>query len=156
MLDYMFPFWASLCSLATAQILKPVFYYLIRREWYPLLALTSGGFPSSHTAMVSALSISVGLQDSFNSTAFVITLVLTLIVAYDAANVRYYAGQNIQITQQLIKDLKVLSEIKLDDPIYLTRVKDVLGHKWTEVIGGCLLGASLSFGLYSFLLWIAV
>jgi len=156
MLDHMFPFWASLCCLIVAQILKPVFYYLVRREWYPLLALTSGGFPSSHTAMVSALSISIGLQDSFQSTAFVITLVLSLIVAYDAANVRYYAGQNIQITQQLIKDLQELAEVKLDDPIYFTKVKDVLGHKWTEVIGGCILGISLSIGLYSFLFWIGV
>ena len=156
MLNHMFPFWTSLLAMIAAQGLKPVFYYLYRREWYPLLSITSGGFPSSHTAMVSALSLSVGLKEGFESTAFIITVVLSLIVAYDAANVRYYAGQNIQITQQLIKDLQVIVELDLSDPIYFTKVKDVLGHKWIEVIGGYTLGAIITIGSYYLLIWIGV
>ena len=59
---------------------------------------------------------------------------------YDAANVRYYAGRNIQITQQLIRDIQTLTTVKLDDPIYLLKVKEVLGHQWFEVFCGVVLG----------------
>ena len=96
--------------------------------------------PSSHTAGVAALCVSVGLQESFNSTVFAVTLALGLIVAYDAANVRYYAGKNIKLTKQIIKDLREENEIILDEPIYEEPIKEVLGHKWSEVIGGAILG----------------
>ena len=104
----------------------------------------SGGFPSSHSALVTALALSVGLQEQFRSAIFAVTLSLAVVVMYDAANVRYYSGQNIRITQQLLRDLKSETDIELDDPIYDTKVKEVLGHKWREVIGGMLLGSVIA------------
>jgi acid phosphatase family membrane protein YuiD len=73
-----------------------------------------------------------------------VVLIFSLIVLYDAANVRYYAGRNIQLTQQLVKDIQTLSTIKLDDPIYLMKIKEVLGHQWFEVIGGVVLGLTVA------------
>ena len=106
MLDNMFPFWAAIISWAMAQALKPVIYYAFHKEWLPGLILASGGLPSSHTATVASLTLAVGLREGFSSTLFAVSLAFSLIVAYDAANVRYYAGQNVQITQQLIQDLR--------------------------------------------------
>lgn len=51
------------------------------------------------------------------------------------ANVRYYAGQNIKITKQLIQDIEVLTQTTLENPIYRQKIKEVLGHKWVEVVG---------------------
>ena len=149
-LDLMFPFWTSMAALVLAQALKPVFHFLFHHKWVPSLCFSSGAFPSSHSAMVSALTLSVGYQERFTSTLFVVTLVFAIIVIYDAANVRYYAGQNIQITKQLIKDLQVMTEFQLDDPIYFSKVKDVLGHKWTEVIGGIALGLIIAYVMFQF------
>jgi len=148
MLNHLYPLSCSFIALIVAQALKPFFYYAVKRECVNLLCFSSGGFPSSHTAMVTALALSVGLTEGFDSTLFVITLVLSLVVGYDAANVRYYAGQNIQITQKLIKDLQYLAGLKLDDPIYFTKVKEVLGHKWREVFGGCILGIATAYIIY--------
>ena len=101
--------------------------------------------------MVSALALSVGIRESFNSTIFAVTMALACIVVYDAANVRYYSGQNIKITQQLIKDIQKQTDVKFEDPIYHTRVKQVLGHRWIECIGGILIGLiiALLFNLIS-------
>jgi acid phosphatase family membrane protein YuiD len=148
MLGFMYPFWAAIIANLIAQTLKPLFYYLRTKQWKPSLLFESGGFPSSHTSTVTALTLAVGIQEQFSSTIFAVTLTFGLIVAYDAANVRYYAGQNIRITQQLIKDIQALTKTKLDDPIYLLKIKEVLGHKWTEVIGGFSLGIVVAMVLF--------
>ncbi len=148
MLGKMYPFWAAILANIVAQLLKPIFHYLRTRQWRPHLIIESGGFPSSHTSTVTALTLSVGIVENFNSTIFAVTLMFGMIVAYDAANVRYYAGQNIRITQQLIKDIQTLTQTKLDDPIYLLKIKEVLGHKWTEVLGGILVGLLIGGLLY--------
>ncbi len=137
----LFPLCAAISANLTAQIVKPFFYYRIHREWNFDIIFDSGGFPSSHTSMVTALTIAVGVVEGVSSTLFAVTLIFSLIVCYDAANVRYYAGQNIQITQQLIKDIQDLTQTKLDDPIYLTKIKNILGHKWIEIFGGLVWGA---------------
>ena len=136
----MYPFWAGVISAVLAQALKPFFNYIKTHEWNWSLLKDSGGFPSSHSAMVSALALAVGIQERFSSTIFAVTLTVAVIVVYDAANVRYYSGQNIKITQQLVKDIHEKLDVDLDSPIYQTKVKNVLGHKWIEVIGGIILG----------------
>ncbi len=148
MLGNMYPFWAALSANLIAQLLKPTLLYYHSRVWKPHLAVESGGLPSSHTSTVTALAVAVGIQDKFSSTSFAIALIMALIVCYDAANVRYYAGQNIQITQQLIKDIQILTQTKLDDPIYMLKVKEVLGHKWIEVVGGVAVGLVVGTLMY--------
>lgn len=148
MLGNLYPFWAAITANLIAQLIKPVFRYFGTGKWEFKLLVDSGGFPSSHTSTVTALSLAVGIQEKFSSTLFAVVLMFSLIVMYDAANVRYYAGRNIQITQQLIRDIQTLTTIKLDDPVYLLKVKEVLGHQWFEVFGGAVLGllvASLMF-----------
>ena len=144
MIKSMYPFWSAILSAVLAQVLKPVIYYIKDRRWNLHLLIDSGGMPSSHTALVSALALSVGLQERFSSTIFAVTLVLAVIVIYDAANVRYYSGQNIKVTQQLVKDVQENLGTEFDDPIYQTKLKDVLGHKWMEVIGWLVLGALIA------------
>ena len=79
-------------------------------------------------------------MEQFRSSIFAVTLALAVIVIYDAANVRYYSGQNIKVTQKLVHDLQELYPDLLDDPLYDTKLKPVLGHRWFEVFGGILLG----------------
>ena len=144
MIKSMYPFWSGMLAAVLAQLLKPIIYYLRTRKWNLWLIKDSGGMPSSHTAMVTALALSVGLQERFSSTIFAVTLALAVIVIYDAANVRYYSGQNIKVTQQLVKDVQEELNTEFTDPIYKIKLKDVLGHKWLEVIAGGILGAFIA------------
>lgn len=151
MLKQMYPFYAAFTANIIAQVLKPLIYYWQHKSWKWHLLLDSGNLPSSHTAMVSALLLAVGIVENFSSTIFAVTLVFFLVVTYDAANVRFYAGRNIQITQQLIKDIETITQKNLENPVYLLKVKEVLGHKWIEVISGMLLGFSTSLLFYFFI-----
>ena len=144
MIRNMYPFWSAITAAVIAQLLKPLLVYLRTGRWDWRLAKAAGGFPSSHSALVSALALSVGLHDKFSSTIFAVTAALAVIVIYDAANVRYYSGQNIKVTQQLVKDLKENEPQEFTDPIYDIKLKDVLGHKWHEVLGGIVLGCLIA------------
>lgn len=77
---------------------------------------------------------------SFDSAIFAVTTIFSFIVMYDACHVRYYSGKNIELTQQLVKDLREMTGLRFDDPIYQEKLKNVLGHKFVEVIGGFVVG----------------
>lgn len=136
------PLLIALFALATAQMLKPILYYIVYKEWNFKIITASGGLPSSHSALVSSLATSIGLIEGFSSSMFSITMVFAIVVMYDAANVRYYAGKNIELTRCLIDDLQKMDLYinKFTDPIYDEKIKDILGHNWIEVYSGAVLG----------------
>ena len=151
MIDFfenMYAFWAFVIAIVTAQIIKPFFLLLFRKKLDIKHMVESGGFPSSHTAGAFALSFAIGYREGFTGNLFAISLALAIIISYDAANVRYYAGRNIELTQQLIKDFQELTQTNLSDPIYALKIKRVLGHKWIEVFGGIIHGIFISSLLY--------
>ena len=135
-----FPLICALVSNIVAQVAKTFVYYYRTGEWDLHWVLASGGFPSSHTSTVTALSLAIGIQEGFDSTIFAVTAIFSFIVMYDACHVRYYSGKNIELTQHLIKDLKEMAGLNLDSPIYQEKLKTILGHKGIEVIGGFIVG----------------
>ena len=146
--ENMYAFWSFIIAVITAQLAKPLYLVLLKKKIDFSLAIESGGFPSSHTAGAFALCFSIGYREGFTGTLFAISLALAVIISYDAANVRYYAGRNIELTQQLIKDVQDLTQTKLSDPIYASKIKNVLGHKWIEVVGGLVHGILIASILY--------
>lgn len=141
----LFPLLTALFADILAQVLKvPVFYYKTGK-WDPRWAIASGGFPSSHSSTVTALSIAIGMQEGFDSALFAVTAVFSCIVMYDACHVRYYTGKSIELTQELIGDLRRSGTVKLDSPLYSQKLKTVLGHKGVEVLGGFVVGLILPF-----------
>lgn len=139
----LYPLVTALLSNILAQVLKTVVYYYRTGKWDFHWVLASGGFPSSHSSTVTALSLSIGIQEGFDSAIFAVTTIFSFIVMYDACHVRYYSGKNIELTQQLVKDLREMTELHFDDPIYQEKLKNVLGHKFVEVIGGFVVGLAV-------------
>ena len=134
-----YPLVAALLANVIAQVLKPIVLYFRTKELDVHQCIACGGFPSSHSSTVTALTIAIGMNEGFDSALFAITCVFSFIVIYDAANVRYYAGRNIQLT---------LKGLKFNDPIYHEKIKSVLGHKFIEILGGILLGILVSLSMY--------
>lgn len=148
MLSRMYPFWSFFIAVLLAQGIKPFIAVLQGHKFNWRLIYASGGNPSSHTAGVAALCAAVGFIEHFDSTIFAVTVALSAIVSYDAANVRYYAGKNIKLTKQIVRDLEEEQLIETDEPIYDERIKEVLGHKWSEVLSGAILGFIIASVLY--------
>ncbi|MBS6374893.1 MAG: divergent PAP2 family protein [Erysipelotrichaceae bacterium] len=147
-METMFPMFAALLANVTAQLLKPLFLMSRTKRFDMRQTISCGGFPSSHTSTVVALSTAVALVEGLSSSLFAITAIFSFIVIYDAVNVRYYAGKNIQLTKQLINDLSASGEVEFSDPIYYEKIKEVLGHRLIEVIGGFILGLTETLLFY--------
>ena len=143
-----YPLIAAFVACVAAQLIKPFSKYTKTKKFDIYQVLAAGGFPSSHTSTMIALALSFGLRDGFDSAPFAISLVLAFIISYDATNVRLYAGKHIALTHQLIDDLKELQSLRLDDPIYFTKMKKILGHERFEVAGGFVLGIIVSAVLF--------
>ena len=139
----LYPLVTALLSNILAQVLKTVVYYYRTGKWDFHWVIASGVFPSSHSSTVTALSLSIGIQEGFDSAIFAVTTIFSFIVMYDACHVRYYSGKNIELTQQLVKDLREMTGLHFDDPIYQEKLKNGLGHKFFEVIGGFVVGLAV-------------
>lgn len=92
----------------------------------------SGGMPSAHTSFSSSLTTMLGLNLGFDSPAFAIALIFTLIVSYDSMGLRMESGLQAEAIN------KIYDEIFKDKGI--KKLKEKLGHKPQEVFVGIILG----------------
>jgi hypothetical protein len=125
---------AGLYGWAVAQIVKPPLHYFTRREWQWSLLLSSGGMPSSHSALITGTTIAIGLQEGFHTPIFAIAWVFAMIVIYDATGVRRQAGDQARIINLMI------DELFTGHPLAEKELKERLGHTPREVLGGVVLG----------------
>lgn len=136
---------AGLLAWALAQIIKIPLDFIRTRRWNWALLFTTGGMPSSHSALMTATTHAIGLYYGFASPMFALAVAITMIVVYDAANVRRQAGihaQRINI---------IFDELLRGHPINEKDLREVLGHTPLEVAGGILFGLVVATGQW--LIW---
>ena len=90
----------------SAQALKFVIVLLQYRRFQWERLIGSGGFPSSHSSLVVALSTATAYIHGITSDLSVICITFSLIVMYDASGVRREAGRQAQILNQLMEHFK--------------------------------------------------
>lgn len=130
------PLVAALVATVVAQVTKVLLVLLAERRWAPERLLDTGGMPSSHSAAVSALAISLGVVHGWGSPAFAISAVLGSIVMYDATGIRRAAGRHAELINDLVKELSHL----FDEGFQPEVLKTLLGHTYPQVVAGALLG----------------
>lgn len=133
--------WAALIANVTAQGLKLVIHYLLDRRWSWERLLESGGMPSSHSAMVTALATGVAVVSGLGSVTFAVALVFALIVMYDATGIRRAAGQQAELLNDLVEELRVV----LHEGFKPKPLKELLGHTYLEVFMGAVLGVVVAW-----------
>jgi acid phosphatase family membrane protein YuiD len=125
---------AGLLAWFLAQIIKLPLDYLRTHKWNWALMITTGGMPSSHSALVTGTVFAIGLYNGFDHPLFALGVAITMIVTYDAAGVRRQAGIHAQRINVLF------DELLHGHPISDKDLREVLGHTPLEVVGGILLG----------------
>ncbi len=130
------PLWAAIIASTLAQIIKLGLEFLTERRFDLSRLLDTGGMPSAHTAAVSALVVSIGLQEGWRSPYFAIAAVFGYLVMYDASGIRRAAGMHAEIINDLVKELSHL----LHEGFQPQTLKTLLGHTYPQVFVGMLLG----------------
>jgi uncharacterized protein len=133
------PLVLALLAMMSVQTFKFATALAVRRRVDFTRLLGTGGMPSSHSASVTALSVSVGISHGWNSTLFGVVAFLSLIVMYDATGIRRAAGRQAQILNRVLEDLKDYHKLHGE------RLKELLGHTPLEVLVGAAYGAFIAF-----------
>ena len=122
-----------------AQLIKLLLYIRRTGRFDPAFLLRLGGMPSSHSATVTAVALSVGLRAGFNSTLFALALTLAMVVMIDAQTVRRAAGQQARLLNQIV------DELFREHHFPQQKLVELLGHTRLEVLLGMLLGVVTAF-----------
>ncbi len=150
---------------ACAQLLKTLFTLILTKRFVSERLYGSGGMPSSHSALVCALSMGMVKKVGFSSPVFALTLIFAGIVMYDAMGVRHAAGEQAKMLNKIIGGKIELPFVRsIAEQLELVgkrpsgsaperaeadreeqanedlRLKEYLGHTPLEVLGGALLG----------------
>lgn len=135
-----------ICSWAVAQSLKVIITLIRERRLDLRYFFISGGMPSAHAALVSALATSVALIQGLGSAAFGISAILALVVMYDAAGIRQSVGNQSIALNRIMRELRLrslITELERD-------LREFIGHTLFQVIIGSLLGIGVT------LVWLAI
>ena len=129
--------WVPLVAWFIAQFLKVLIHFARKRSFDLSLMWSPGGMPSAHSALMTALATTIGLQYGFASPLFAVSLAVAFIVMYDAAGVRRTVGYQSTMLNRM------LDELFRGDKEFSQRLAEIIGHTKWEVFAGAMLGIAL-------------
>lgn len=129
---------AAIVVQILCQLFKLVFYSIRDRRLEFRYFTTAGGFPSAHSAFVTALTTLVGIRDGIASDLFAISFAFSLIVLYDAFRLRGEVQKQAILLNRIV-DLSAHSEIRNH-----IRPTTMIGHSIPEIAGGVVVGCGIA------------
>jgi len=117
-----------------AQVLKVLIYLSHERRLNLRHLVSSGGMPSSHSALVTALATATAITAGPRSPLFAVALIFAAVVMYDAAGVR----QAVSVQARILN--RMLDEIFVEQRFNEKRLRELIGHTPVEVFVGASLG----------------
>ena len=130
--------WSIAIAGVFAQLVKIlIFKFKHKQKFYINDLIVTGSMPSVHSALVTALVISIYLVEQL-STTFLLAAVFAVVVIRDAFGVRRTAGEEGKLIDKIIKS----SKLKIKKFHYS------LGHTPKEVIAGIIIGILSSVLVY--------
>ncbi len=140
-------FVTAVSSWAIAQVIKTILYWIVNKKLDLWRLIGDGGMPSGHSATVASFATVCALIHGFASFEFAISAVLAIIVCHDATGVRQETGKQAIVLNQLLDLIEKISDHKLSDEV---KLKEFVGHTYTQVLAGIILGIANATLLYYF------
>ena len=113
-----------------AQLIKVLLDAVLLRRLELGRFVSSGGMPSSHSALVVACTAAIGKLYGIQGPVFALSVIMSSVVMYDACNVRRSAGDTARLVNQLLEHVERLTA-------------EVMGHTPLQVLMGALLGLAV-------------
>ena len=125
----------ALLAWFLAQLIKVILEAVMTRRLDARLFVSSGGMPSSHSALVVACTTAIGRLYGVEGPLFALAVMVSVVVMYDACNVRRSAGDTARLVNQLLAHVEKLTAEDFADDL-----REVMGHTPLQVLMGALLG----------------
>lgn len=116
------------------QLFKVISDLVITKRFNFKRIMGAGGMPSSHSAIVTGLATLIGKYEGVNTPIFAVSLILALVVMYDACGVRRAAGKQAALLNKII-ETPGLTGVQVRE-----RLVEALGHTPIQVFVGALIG----------------
>lgn len=139
-------FLAASSGWMVAQILKTLIHTLFTKQFAAERLVGSGGMPSSHSATVCAFATASCIKYGASSFEFGISLILALIVMYDAMGVRRETGIQAKLLNEI---LDIFAEMGRKELSPDEKLKEFVGHTPLQVLAGALLGILIAIPICS-------
>lgn len=133
---------AALISGLAAQVLKVIIDLVQKRRFNPLRVIDTGGMPSSHTSVVTTLTVGVAVYQGISSPLFGISLIISLYFIFEATGLRQEVGNQARVLNEIIEKFKETHHFNADS------LRELIGHTWAEVVGGFALGLLIALFMY--------
>ena len=129
-------FWAAFWSWCSAQCIKMVISFRKTRKIDFRYLGSTGGMPSAHSATVAGLATSTGMLQGCDSALCALSCVFAIITMFDASTVRYQAGRQAAVLNQITAQLNDTGKPQVPQSM----LKELLGHTKIQVFAGMFWG----------------
>lgn len=116
------------------QAFKVVYDLVTTKKFNFKRIIGAGGMPSSHSAVVTGLATLIGKYQGVDSPIFAVSLILALVVMYDACGIRRAAGKQAALLNKII-ETPGLTGVQVSE-----KLVEVLGHTPVQVFVGAFIG----------------
>lgn len=131
----------ALLAGATAQIVKVLTFIVLEKKVDYKRFVQTDGSPNMHSATMSALALSVGFRDGFDSVVFTLSLCLAIMVMVDIWNVKQAYSKQQEVVLLLIDRWSTEHRT-------WARSRKALSYTPVDVLSGAALGAVISILLF--------
>ena len=133
-------FLSAVTGWLVAQVMKTVIHLILTKKFVAERMVGSGGMPSSHSATVCGLATAAGITYGGGSFEFAISVILAIIVMYDAMGVRRETGIQAKVLNEMIQLFTDMgSEMTAQE-----KLKEFVGHTPLQVLAGAILGIAVA------------
>ena len=134
----------AVVACAAAQIIKAIIDIITKKKIGVGSIWSTGGMPSSHSALVCALTVGVIKMEGFHSPLFAITLMFSMVILRDARGVRRQVGEHAKALNMLFMEFIEIIEQQETNREKADKFgkifSEMMGHTPLQVLMGSILG----------------
>nr|GMD18114.1 Acid phosphatase/vanadium-dependent haloperoxidase-related protein [Ipomoea batatas] len=125
-----FPLISAIAACIVGQLIKLFIFWYKESQWSFKKLYGTGGMPSSHSAIATALALAIGLQDGLGGPPFATALVTAFVVIRDGISARSQAQpeEQAEVVNQTESELPTEPLLAQSTPQHA-----FLGRPWLEV-----------------------
>ena len=140
------PLVISATAWFTAGVMKVIVECIVNKKIDFKRVVGAGGMPSSHTATVVALAISIGIYAGIGSAAFAIAVIFAIIVIHDATGVRLETGKQAKVLNAMMFESDAFKDMDFEK-----QLKEYVGHTPLQALIGAIVGAIVSYCMINYM-----